>query len=313
MLNENILNLLKEKGKISYPDGIHEDIVLYPNEPMKNHTTFHIGGNADCFCEVKSILALYHTVSICRENNIPYFIIGLGSNLLVSDNGIKSLVIKLSGYFTEMSINENRIHCGAGASLAGVCVAAKKHSLSGLEFAWGIPGSVGGATYMNAGAYGGEMKDVVSCVQFMDKDGNIHEYEKNQLDFGYRHSVFTDTDNIILTVRFELKKDNPELIGYRMQELMNKRKTKQPVNHYSAGSVFKRPDIEGCYAAALIEECGLKGYSVGGAEVSKKHSGFIVNDRNATAEDVRQLIEHIKKVVLEQKGIELCCEIKFVE
>lgn len=313
MLNETILNLLKEKGKIEYPDGIHEDIVLYPNEPMKNHTTFHIGGNADCFCEVKTILALRHAISICKENDIPYFIIGLGSNLLVSDNGFKGLVIKLGGDFIGMGIGENTIICGAGCSLASLCVAAKKHSLSGLEFAWGIPGSVGGATYMNAGAYGGEMKDVVFWAKFMDRDGNIQEYGKNQLDFDYRHSVFTDTDNIILEVGFELKKDNPELIGYRMQELMNKRKTKQPVNHYSAGSVFKRPDIDNCYAAALIEECGLKGYSIGGAEVSRKHSGFIVNDHNATAEDVRQLIEHIKKVVLEQKGIELCCEIKFVE
>ena len=311
MLNENILNLLKEKGKIEYPDGIHEDIILYPNEPMKNHTTFHIGGNADCFCEVKSTLALRHVISLCKENDIPCFIIGLGSNLLVSDSGFSGIVIKLSGDFTEMSISEDRIICGAGCSLAGLCVAARKHSLSGLEFAWGIPGSVGGATYMNAGAYGGEMKDVVFWAKFMDRDGNIHEYEKDQLDFGYRHSVFTDTDNIILEVGFELKKENPEIISYRMQELMNKRKAKQPVNHYSAGSVFKRPK-EDIYAAALIEECGLKGYSVGGAEVSTKHSGFIVNDRNATAEDVKQLIDHIQKTVLEQKGIELCCEIKFV-
>ena len=311
MLNENILNLIREKGKISYPDGIHEDIVLYPNESMKNHTTFHIGGNADCFCEVKSISALQNLISVCRENNIPCFIIGLGSNLLVSDNGIEGLVIKLSGDFTEMNIDENNITCGAGVSLAGVCVAAKKNSLSGLEFAWGIPGSVGGATYMNAGAYNGEMKDVVSSVTFMDRNGNIQTYQNNQLDFDYRHSVFSNTDDIILSVTFELKKDNPELIGYRMQELMNKRKTKQPVNHYSAGSVFKRP--KGYYAAALIEECGLKGYAIGGAEVSKKHSGFIVNDHNATAEDVRQLVEYIKKVVLEKKGVELCCEIKFVE
>ena len=311
MLNENILNLLKEKGKIEYPDGIHEDIILYPNEPMKNHTTFHIGGNADCFCEVKNRLTLRHVISLCKENNIPCFIIGLGSNLLVSDSGFRGIVIKLSGDFTEIRVSSDHIICGAGCSLAGLCVAARKHSLSGLEFAWGIPGSVGGATYMNAGAYGGEMKDVVFWAKFMDRDGNIHEYEKDQLDFGYRHSVFTDTDNIILEVGFELKKENPEIISYRMQELMNKRKAKQPVNHYSAGSVFKRPK-EDIYAAALIEECGLKGYSVGGAEVSTKHSGFIVNDRNATAEDVKQLIDHIQKTVLEQKGIELCCEIKFV-
>jgi len=300
MLNENFFNLLNDS-----------DIVSYPNEPMKNHTTFHIGGNADCFCEVKTVDALKKILTLCRENNIPCFIIGLGSNLLVSDNGFKGIVIKLSGTFTEMSVEENKIFCGAGASLASACVLARKNSLSGLEFAWGIPGSVGGAAYMNAGAYNGEMKDVISEVTFMDSFGNIKTYQKNELDFGYRHSVFTDTQNIILNVTFTLKPEQQVIINDRMQELMDKRKSKQPINHYSAGSVFKRP--EGFYAAALIEECGLKGFSVGGAEVSTKHSGFIVNDHNATAEDVRQLVEYIKKVVLEKKGVELCCEIKFVE
>ena len=300
MLNENFLNLLNDS-----------DIVSFPNEPMKNHTTFHIGGNADCFCEVKTVDALKKILTLCRENNIPCFIIGLGSNLLVSDNGFKGIVIKLSGTFTEMSVEENKIFCGAGASLASACVLARKNSLSGLEFAWGIPGSVGGAAYMNAGAYDGEMKDVISEVTFMDSFGNIKTYQKNELDFGYRHSVFTDTQNIILNVTFTLKPEQQVIINDRMQELMDKRKSKQPINHYSAGSVFKRP--EGFYAAALIEECGLKGFSVGGAEVSTKHSGFIVNDHNATAEDVRQLVEYIKKVVLEKKGVELCCEIKFVE
>ena len=300
MLNENFFNLLNDS-----------DIVSYPNEPMKNHTTFHIGGNADCFCEVKTVDALKKILTLCRENNIPCFIIGLGSNLLVSDNGFKGIVIKLSGTFTEMSVEENKIFCGAGASLASACVLARKNSLSGLEFAWGIPGSVGGAAYMNAGAYDGEMKDVISEVTFMDSFGNIKTYQKNELDFGYRHSVFTDTQNIILNVTFTLKPEQQVIINDRMQELMDKRKSKQPINHYSAGSVFKRP--EGFYAAALIEECGLKGFSVGGAEVSTKHSGFIVNDHNATAEDVRQLVEYIKKKKKKKKGVELCCEIKFVE
>ena len=300
MLNENFLKLLNDS-----------DIVSFPNEPMKNHTTFHIGGNADCFCEVKTVNALKKILTLCKENNIPCFIIGLGSNLLVSDNGFKGIVIKLGGTFTEMYVQDNKISCGAGASLASACVLARKNSLSGLEFAWGIPGSVGGATYMNAGAYDGEMKDVISEVTFMDKLGNIKTYQKDELDFGYRHSVFTDTQNIIINVTFTLKPEQQIIINDKMQELMDKRKSKQPINHYSAGSVFKRP--EGFYAAALIEECGLKGFSVGGAEVSKKHSGFIVNDHNATAEDVRQLVEYIKKVVLEKKGVELCCEIKFVE
>ncbi len=299
-MNEKFLELLRE-----------QEAELYFDEPMSKHTTFHIGGNADCLCEVKTKKALKNILQMCREYDVPYFIIGLGSNLLVSDDGIRGLVIKLCGEFNAITLLEdNTIRCGAGVTLAGLCVFARKMSLSGLEFAWGIPGSVGGAVYMNAGAYDGEIKEVVKEARYLDHDGNIHRFKGAELDFSYRHSVFTDTDNIIIDAVFRLEPKKQELIIERMQELMDRRKAKQPINHPSAGSVFKRPT--GYYAAALIEECGLKGYTIGGACVSPKHSGFIVNDNNATAEDVKQLIQYIRQVVREQKGVELCCEVKFV-
>ena len=288
-----------------------ENTVVAQNEPMEKHTSFRIGGNADCLVEVKDTASLKAVVRLCRENNVPYFVLGLGSNLLVSDRGIEGVVIKLGGEFNEITLSEdNIIRCGAGSTLARLCVFARNMSLGGLEFAWGIPGSVGGAVYMNAGAYDGEIKNVVISAEYMDRDGNIRVYPRRELDFSYRHSVFTDTDNIILNASFRLEPRSQEKITERMQELMDRRKTKQPINHPSAGSVFKRP-AEG-YAAALIDECGLKGYTVGGAHVSEKHAGFIVNDNNATAEDVLRLIEHIKTVVKREKNVELCCEVRYI-
>ena len=288
-----------------------ENTVVVQNEPMEKHTSFRIGGNADCLVEVKDTASLKAVVRLCRENNVPYFVLGLGSNLLVSDRGIEGVVIKLGGEFNEITLSEdNIIRCGAGSTLARLCVFARNMSLGGLEFAWGIPGSVGGAVYMNAGAYDGEIKNVVISAEYMDRDGNIRVYPRRELDFSYRHSVFTDTDNIILNASFRLEPRSQEKITERMQELMDRRKTKQPINHPSAGSVFKRP-AEG-YAAALIDECGLKGYTVGGAHVSEKHAGFIVNDNNATAEDVLRLIEHIKTVVKREKNVELCCEVRYI-
>ena len=247
--------------------------------PMKNHTSFRIGGCADVLCEVKDAAALRAVILLCREYGVPYFMLGMGSNLLVSDKG-------------------------------KLCLFAKNMSLSGLEFAWGIPGSVGGAVYMNAGAYNGEMKQVLEAVDYMDHDGNIKRYRKDDLALSYRRSVFTDTDDIVLSAIFRLVPKEQNKIQETMSELMDRRKTKQPINHPSAGSIFKRP--EGAYAAALIEDCGLKGYTCGGAQVSPKHAGFIVNDNGATAEDVLQLIAHIQKVVKEKKNVDLCCEVKFV-
>ncbi len=296
-------NLIEELRKLN--------TVVYVDEPMDKHTSFRIGGRADCLCEVKDTASLKRVIGLCREMQVPYFVLGLGSNLLVSDKGIEGVVIKLGGEFNEITLSEdNIIRCGAGSTLARLCVFARNMSLGGLEFAWGIPGSVGGAVYMNAGAYNGEIKDTAISAEYMDRDGNIRVYSRRELDFSYRHSVFTDTDHIILNASFKLEPRQQEKITERMQELMDRRKTKQPINHPSAGSVFKRPETG--YAAALIEECGLKGYTVGGANVSEKHSGFIVNDNNATAADVLALIDHIKTVVKQEKNVELCCEVKFI-
>lgn len=279
--------------------------------PMKNHTSFRIGGCADVLCEVKDAAALRAVILLCREYGVPYFMLGMGSNLLVSDKGIEGVVIRLGGEFNEVSLTETTIiRAGAGCTLAKLCLFAKNMSLSGLEFAWGIPGSVGGAVYMNAGAYNGEMKQVLEAVDYMDHDGNIKRYRKDDLALSYRRSVFTDTDDIVLSAIFRLVPKEQNKIQETMSELMDRRKTKQPINHPSAGSIFKRP--EGAYAAALIEDCGLKGYTCGGAQVSPKHAGFIVNDNGATAEDVLQLIAHIQKVVKERKNVDLCCEVKFV-
>ncbi len=299
-MNEKFWNLLKEQKAGFYFD-----------EPMHQHTTFHIGGKADCLCEVGNAEALRNILQLCKEYEVPYFILGMGSNLLVSDDGIRGLVIRLTGEFTNISLMDaHTVRCGAGVTLAGLCVFARKVSLGGLEFAWGIPGSVGGAVYMNAGAYGGEIKDVAVEARYMNTQGEVQTLRQKELDFGYRHSAFTDTKHIILDAVFRLAPKRQEDIIDRMQELMDKRKTNQPINHYSAGSVFKRP--KDGYAAALIEECGLKGCTIGGASVSPKHSGFIVNDNHASAEDVKQLIRHIQQVVKEQKGVDLCCEVKFV-
>ncbi len=288
-----------------------ENVTLAFNVPMKHHTSFRIGGCADALCEVKDVPSLRAVTALCREYGVPYFILGRGSNLLVSDQGIEGLVITLGGEFCEVSLTEeNVIRAGAGCTLAKLCMFAKEMSLSGLEFAWGIPGSVGGAVYMNAGAYNGEIKQVTVAVDYMDKDGQIKRCRADELQFSYRHSRFTDTEDIILSAAFCLTPKEQNAIAEKMNELMERRKLKQPLNHPSAGSVFKRP--EGAFAAALIEECGLKGYRCGGAQVSPKHAGFIVNDNGATAEDVLHLIEHIRQVVSEKKHINLCCEVKFV-
>lgn len=292
-------------------DISNESIDKYFDEPMKRHTSFKIGGNADVYCEVKTRKALINLMKICKERDIPYYIIGKGSNLLVSDDGIRGIVIKLSGEFSEVNFTENDlIRCGAGASLASACSFALKNSLSGLEFAWGIPGSVGGAAFMNAGAYGGEMKDVVEAVTYIDESGSLKLCKRDELDFGYRRSIFTDKNYIITDVFFRLKSKPSDEIREKMNDLMERRKSKQPLEYPSAGSTFKRP--EGYFAAALIEECGLKGVSIGGAEVSTKHSGFIINKDNATCEDVKNLITYVKDQVYKQKGVELHCEVKFI-
>jgi UDP-N-acetylmuramate dehydrogenase len=282
------------------------------NEPMRNHTTFKIGGNASLYIEVDKTAQLAEIIKLCNAENIDYYILGKGSNLLVSDNGVDMVVINLTGDFKHIErLDDTTLYCGAGCSLAGLCREAEKHSLSGLEFAWGIPGSVGGAAFMNAGAYGGEMKDVIYSVSHIDKDGKLGKIKSSDLNLSYRHSVYKDNGFTIIGVTVKLKLDSKSLIRSRMDDYMQRRKDKQPLEFPSAGSVFRRP--EGNYAGALIEKCNLKGASVGGAQISPKHAGFIVNTGGATSQDVEDLIELIQKTVKDKTGYNLEREIIFLK
>ena len=277
-------------------------------EPMSKHTSFKIGGNADVYIKVNNLSKLSTILKECQASDVDYMILGNGSNLLVSDDGIRGVVIRLDGDFRKITLlDDTTIFCGAGATLAYLCKFALNCGLSGLEFAWGIPGTVGGAVFMNAGAYDGEMKDVVHSVSHISPSGEIGRTEKENLNFGYRTSVYRSNNMIITGVTLKLKKGNPDEIRAKMDDYMSRRSTKQPLEYPSAGSVFKRP--EGNFAGALIEQCGLKGKTCGGAQVSEKHAGFIINKSNATSKDVRDLIGEIQKTVSEKTGYSLECEL----
>lgn len=277
-------------------------------EPMSKHTSFKIGGNADVYIKVNNLSKLSTILKECQASDVDYMILGNGSNLLVSDDGIRGVVIRLDGDFRKITLlDDTTIFCGAGATLAYLCKFALNCGLSGLEFAWGIPGTVGGAVFMNAGAYDGEMKDVVHSVSHISPSGEIGRTEKENLNFGYRTSVYRSNNMIITGVTLKLKKGNPDEIRAKMDDYMSRRSTKQPLEYPSAGSVFKRP--EGNFAGALIEQCGLKGKTCGGAQVSEKHAGFIINKSNATSKDVRDLIGEIQKNVSEKTGYSLECEL----
>ena len=282
------------------------------DEPMSAHTSFKTGGNAAVFVDIEDAETLGKVLGICDKTNTKTFILGKGSNLLVSDDGIKDkVVIHLSTAYSQMElIDETTIEVQAGASLASLCKFALAHSLTGLEFAYGIPGSVGGAAYMNAGAYGGEMKDVVVKVNHLDSKGNAGSFSGEELDFSYRHSAYSDSDLIITSVVIKLQKGDKTAIEAQMTDVMGRRVDKQPLEYPSAGSVFKRP--EGYFAGALIEQSGLKGTRIGGAMVSEKHAGFIINYDNATTTDVINLIKHCQKTVFDKFGVNLNTEIKFV-
>lgn len=284
---------------------------LFLNESMAKHTTFNIGGNADVFIEVNDKASLKSLLRSINERNIPYFVFGNGSNLLVSDKGIRGIVLKLGGKFCNVSlVDDVTIECGAGALLSKACIFALRNSLGGLEFAFGIPGTVGGAAYMNAGAYGSEMKNVLTCCNHVTKSGQEESFFSEDLAFSYRRSVYSNTSHILTGVTIKLKKDDPLHIKQNMDDFIRRRKDKQPLNYPSAGSIFKRP--VGNFAGTLIEECGLKGKSIGGAMVSRKHAGFIVNTGEATCQNVIDLIDYIKAVVFEKTGIVLECEVKLV-
>ena len=286
--------------------------IIY-NEPMRNHTSFKIGGNADLFVSVVNEDELKQALNYAKLKNLPITIIGNGSNLLVSDNGIRGLVIKIDIQFFKIEDNKKDIvvKVGSGNKMMALGIQLKEKEISGFEELSGIPGTVGGAVFMNAGAYGKEMKDIVVSTKCMDKDGKIFELSNEDQKFEYRSSIFNQKEYIILETKLKLEKGNKENIEQKMKEYLNKRKEKQPLEYPSAGSTFKRQ--EGIITAKLIDECGLKGYKIGGAMVSEKHAGFIVNTGDATAKDIMDLIKHIKDKVYERYGVEIEEEIKFVE
>ena len=278
------------------------------DEPMKNHTTFKVGGNAQVFVTVNSKEELSALMKYISTENISYFILGKGSNLLVSDSGIKGVVITLSGEFTDIKTKDgNKIFAGAGASLMKLCRFAQENSLSGLEFAYGIPGSVGGAVFMNAGAYGGEMKDCLVSADYITPQGECGTFTIDELQLGYRTSVFKNKNYIITGCTLSLKEENKDIIKEKMDDLLGRRRSKQPIEYPSAGSTFKRPD--GAFAGTLIESCGLKGYTIGGACVSEKHAGFIINKGGATFEDIDSLIKEVQKKVKDETGFFLETEV----
>ena len=278
------------------------------DEPMKNHTTFKVGGNAQVFVTVNSKEELSALMKYISTENISYFILGKGSNLLVSDSGIKGVVITLSGEFTDIKTKDgNKIFAGAGASLMKLCRFAQENSLSGLEFAYGIPGSVGGAVFMNAGAYGGEMKNCLVSADYITPQGECGTFTIDELQLGYRTSVFKNKNYIITGCTLSLKEENKDIIKEKMDDLLGRRRSKQPIEYPSAGSTFKRP--EGAFAGTLIESCGLKGYTIGGACVSEKHAGFIINKGGATFEDIDSLIKEVQKKVKDETGYFLETEV----
>ena len=251
------------------------------NALMKEHINFEVGGPADILLIPSKVEQIIESIKICKENNIPYFVMGNGSNLLVKDGGIRGVVIKLTG-LTNLEVNEEEIKADCGVMLKELSDKALENSLTGLEFACGIPGSVGGAVFMNAGAYNGEIKNVIKEAQVITSSGEIVTLSKDELELGYRTSKVMKDNSIVINATFKLEKGNKEEIKETIDDLTQKREEKQPLEYPSAGSTFKRP--EGYFAGKLIQDSGLKGYSIGGAAVSSKHSGFVINKGNATAE-----------------------------
>lgn len=280
------------------------------NEPMSRHTTFRVGGEAQCMVQIEKEDELIKLVPYLNQVGQEYFILGNGSNLLVGDKGYRGIIIKLGEGMNEITIENNRIIVRAGALLAQTSVAARDAGLTGMEFAVGIPGSVGGGIVMNAGAYGGEMKQITESVKVMDKEGKILILDNDTMEFGYRTSIIKNRPFIVLEVVLHLQTGNKEEIKQKMDELIEKRRSKQPIGYPSAGSTFKRP--EGYFAGKLIMDAGMRGYNIGGARVSDKHCGFIINTGTATAADIREVIEEVQERVKERFQVTLEPEVIFL-
>ena len=281
------------------------------NEPLAAHCTFKIGGPAQLFVQPQTEQQLCSVAALCKEQAVRYYLLGNGSNILFADEGFAGVVIDISALGSDIAVEGNMLTAGAGVRLTALCRAALEHGLSGLEFAYGIPGTVGGAVYMNAGAYGGEMKDVLTVVRYLTAEGEVVQASAAELDLSYRHSIFEENGGCILSAQFALQPGNAADIRAKMDELMAKRVDKQPLDKPSAGSTFKRP--AGAFAAALIDQCGLRGFRHGGAAVSDKHCGFVVNLGGATCADVLALCDEVRAIVKEKTGYELEKEIRVVK
>lgn len=280
------------------------------NASMHEYTTFKTGGPAEILLLPDNEEQLISVLKFCKSQNITPFVLGKGSNLLVSDNGISTVVIHLGNGFDYANAENETVRCGAAMSMSRLCRFALSKSLSGLEFAFGIPGSVGGAVYMNAGAYGGEMKDVLVSCTYVTLDGEKVTLSADQMELGYRTSVFGKTPGVIIEAELKLVSGEKSEIQAKMEDFLNRRKSKQPLEYPSAGSTFKRP--EGYFAGALIEQCSLKGFSVGGAQVSEKHAGFVINRSGATSQDIIDLIREVQRIVLNETGVKLEPEVKML-
>lgn len=279
------------------------------DEKLSGYVNFKVGGPADILLIPNSKEQVKKSIFICRENNIPVYVIGNGSNILVRDGGFRGVVISLKGVHN-VTVNDERIEAECGAMLKEVSDKAMENSLTGFEFACGIPGTIGGAVFMNAGAYDGEISHVVESAEVIDENCNIINLTNEELDFGYRSSLVMKKGYIVLSAVFKLKKGQVKSIKELVNDLTNKRESKQPLEYPSAGSTFKRPT--GYFAGKLIQDAGLKGYSIGGAAVSEKHSGFVINKGNATAKDITDLIEHIQYEVKNQFGVDLHTEVRII-
>ena len=286
---------------------IAKDSILL-DEPMSRHTTFRVGGPADFFVTPKAKEEVRDVIRICKEAGMPYYIIGNGSNLLVSDAGYRGVIVQIYKEMNEVKVEGDLVKAQAGALLSGIAAKALGAELSGFEFASGIPGTIGGACVMNAGAYGGEMKDVLESVTVPTGEGKIIELDRNELELGYRTSVIAKKGYIVLGAVLKLERGDGEKIKTYMDELKEKRVTKQPLEYPSAGSTFKRP--EGYFAGKLIEDAGLRGFQVGGAQVSEKHCGFVINRNHATAADIMELMRQVQIRVKENSGVDLEPEVK---
>lgn len=295
--------ILEEIQKIVSKDKI------FTNEPMSKHTSFKIGGPAEIFVKINNVEELKLIIKISKQAEVPITVVGNGSNLLVSDDGIRGIVLKIE--FDKIEIEESgKLKIGSGVKLAFLAQKCLKEKLEGFEFASGIPGTIGGAIRMNAGAHGSEMKDIVKKITCMTRDGKIQVISNEEAKFEYRNSIFSQNDYIILEAEIQLRKGNPEEIRSKMDEYATYRKEKQPIEYPSAGSTFKRGND--FITAKLIDECGLKGYQIGGAQVSEKHAGFIINKGNATAEDVKQLMKYVEEQVYNKFGKKIKPEIEII-